>query len=823
MLNVCGNHVKKFGDGLPARLRFFPPRMKPALPHLLFLLLVIVAGWFGVSRLDFDVDPLSLLPQELPGLQGTRLLREQKRDLLLIAVQADDPALVEVTAHALAEHLAAKPELCASVRSKSLLQSDPAIIAEVVAYLWLNAPPEQVTKLIASLDPAAIATLLAKSRETAGASLDLQNATLTGYDPLGLARGALQLMSGGGDMTSAMSDEFSSADGTLRLLFVTPPGQALADYRAANAWLTQIKAEMREHWLPQQSELTGVKIGFTGDPAFQAEIATGMEGDMRQSIGAVTFIVGFLFWLLHRRVKPLFWLLLAILCANLITLGTAGAIYGSLNVMSMGFAAILTGLIEDFGVVGLHIAREHPQEAFPSIRRRALPSVAWSAISIAGVFAMLGLSQLPGIAQLGILSALGVLIGAAVMLFGFLPLGMRTGKLQEHQGSTRLAMKMQGVMCALVLAASLAATASVLWRGLPRMDFGSAVLRPDQSEAFDVFEDIEKHMLDPSAEPGRTVPLIFAAQDAAALRQSILATQHTLKNDAVESQLLPLALVPDATAQTANLAALQTFATRTAALRQAVDAAGFTEVAFALTQNVLQQWQDWSAAGTALPLWPKPIVLENLGGIVSQHPEHGLMAIGSVRLAPGHTLENLAVLHTLETIPGAHPAGWAFLRTSLEPLLQREILRVCVPTVLIACVLFLLVFHGWRERLFAFLTLAASGWILLGGMSACGLTWNLMSVGAVPLCLGLGLDFTIHVMHALREPGITRARVASLGRSLAYCGLSTGLAFGALATGSNRGLISLGMTAMIGVLTVLTTAAFALPWLWFRRLERTAL
>jgi hypothetical protein len=140
---VVSNHVKTFDSGLPARLRFFPPRMKPVTLRLFFMLLVIVAGWFGVSRLDFDVDPLSLLPQELPGLQGTRLLREQKRDLLLIAVQADDPALVEVTAEALAEHLAAKPELCASVRSKSLLQSDPAIIAEVVAYLWLNAPPQE--------------------------------------------------------------------------------------------------------------------------------------------------------------------------------------------------------------------------------------------------------------------------------------------------------------------------------------------------------------------------------------------------------------------------------------------------------------------------------------------------------------------------------------------------------------------------------------------------------------------------------------------------------------------------------------------------------
>ena len=91
-----------------------------------------------------------------------------------------------------------------------------------------------------------------------------------------------------------------------------------------------------------------------------------------------------------------------------------------------------------------------------------------------------------------------------------------------------------------------------------------------------------------------------------------------------------------------------------------------------------------------------------------------------------------------------------------------------------------------------------------------------MSIGAVPLCLGLALDFTIHMVHALREKGATAAHAASLGRSLAFCGLSTGLAFGALATGTNRGLISLGFPTMTGVLAVLLTSAFALPYVWFR-------
>ena len=231
---------------------------------------------------------------------------------------------------------------------------------------------------------------------------------------------------------------------------------------------------------------------------------------------------------------------------------------------------------------------------------------------------------------------------------------MRAGKLQEHHGSSRLAMKLQGMMAGGVVCALIASTLVVMWQGLPRMDFGSAVLRPDKSEAFDVFEDVEKRLLNVSAEPNRNVPLIFAAADAPTLRQSILAAQKLLQSEEVEGSILPLALVPDAAAQTTNLQLLQALTTREATLKQAIDTAGFTAVAFALTQNVLQQWRTWAATSSTLPFWPKANVLENLGGIVTQHEKHGLMALGSVRLTPGHSLETNTVLHKLEKIPGAH-------------------------------------------------------------------------------------------------------------------------------------------------------------------------
>ena len=770
--------------------------MPVAFLRVLFVALVAFAGWFGVSRLDFDVDPLSLLPQHLPGLEGTRLLRDLKRDQLIVTLQSEDVELLEVAADSLAQHLEGKKNLVVSVRHKSLLQSDSDFIAEVIAWLWRNAPPDKVAALKASLVPDQLPTLLEKSRQLTASSLDLSKATLTGYDPFGIARGALAMLSPNGADAAMSGDEFASTDGTLRLLFIQPPTEALADYRTVNEWLMMLKQDLRDTWQKSDAALAKVQIGFTGDPAFQAEIATGMESDMRQSISAVTFIVGFLFWLLHRRIVPLFWLLLAILCANLLTLGAAGAVYGSLNVMSMGFAAILTGLIEDFGVIGLHAASKHPRDSYAEIRRRVLPGVAWSAVTIAAIFTALGFSQLPGVAQLGMLAALGVLMGAAVMLLGFLPLGMRSNHITDETPPARLALILQKAFTWLIGGLLIVSTLIIGFKGLPQADFGSSVLRPKHSEAFDLSELIESKMV----ASDQTVPLLIHAANTEQLHQSLAETSKLL---ASIPHTLPTALIPDSNNPHSNTPTLQQLSASEKALQTALDTAGFTDTAFSLTQKVLAKWSS-----------PLTSDVSPLTGLISTSSDGSLTALGSFSPAKGiHD----PLLAKLEAIPGVHPAGWNYLRASLEPLLDREITRVCLPTAGIALVLFFFVFRGARERLHAVGVLLASAWVLLGSMAAFGWTWNLMSLGAVPLCLGLGLDFTIHMMHTLREKGSTAAHAASLGRSLAYCGLSTGLAFGSLALGSNRGLISLGCITMVGVLTVLITSSFALPYVWFRR------
>ena len=89
--------------------------------------------------------------------------------------------------------------------------------------------------------------------------------------------------------------------------------------------------------------------------------------------------------------------------------------------VSLGFASILLGLAEDFGIVLYQESRTHPNLSIKEIRREAAPGNFWSALTTSGAFLLLNLSGLPGLGQLGSLVAIGIVLAALVMLYAYLP------------------------------------------------------------------------------------------------------------------------------------------------------------------------------------------------------------------------------------------------------------------------------------------------------------------------------------------------------------------------------------------------------------------
>jgi predicted exporter len=128
-----------------------------------------------------------------------------------------------------------------------------------------------------------------------------------------------------------------------------------------------------------------------------------------------------LFWLTHRRWRPMLWLLALLILILGATLALGGLVLGTISVVALGFAAVLLGLAVDYAVVHYQEALAHPQMTVPEIRRAIAPSILWAAITTMSAFLVLNFGGLPGLGQLGSLVAIGIALSALVMVMIYLP------------------------------------------------------------------------------------------------------------------------------------------------------------------------------------------------------------------------------------------------------------------------------------------------------------------------------------------------------------------------------------------------------------------
>src|SRR5271154_2683614 len=380
----------------------------------LLLLVPVVAG---LARLHLDAEMLDLLPAGIPAVQGLKIYQQHFTDAreLIVTVRAPDRETAGHAAKTIADHLQRATNLVATVTWQPPWLEHPEQTAELIAYLWLNQPPEKFAGLAAQLSETNLDNVLAATRDQLATTLSPNEIAQLSYDPFGLTRlpeSVASALSGFGS-----GDElFASADGTFRIMFVKSR-DPLNGYRECTEWFNAVK-KVISTTLPSDEK---IKIGYTGRPAFTAEISGSMQHDMTLSVGGTALIIAILFWCAHRRIKPMLWLLTLLALILAATLALGGLIFGAVNVISMGFAAILLGLAVDYAVVHYQEALAQPELSIPEIRRAIAPSIFWAAVTTISAFLVLNFGGLPGLAQLGSLVGIGVAISALVMIMAFLP------------------------------------------------------------------------------------------------------------------------------------------------------------------------------------------------------------------------------------------------------------------------------------------------------------------------------------------------------------------------------------------------------------------
>ena len=294
------------------------------------------------SKTEFDSDLLSVLPKDLPevrGIQHYRSLILDRTDFMMV-LKGEDPVEVEETAKAFFnEMMIQMPELAGKIAWKSPWDH-PAELGDLTAYSRSFEDPKTFAAFTSMVtDPIAAQEKIDETLSELSAEIDPAAGQLGLIDPLGFKRPDL-------DISALSGIGFSTRDGKMRLITVDVPPEP-GDIPELRKWDERLANSITE-W---EAKPDGVSIHRTGRAAYMVELEIGMKWELLGSLSFTAFAVLLLFFIFYGRLRPLFSLAIALCLTFLVTFAIAGLMYERLGILSVGFAAILIGLVVDYGVV----------------------------------------------------------------------------------------------------------------------------------------------------------------------------------------------------------------------------------------------------------------------------------------------------------------------------------------------------------------------------------------------------------------------------------------------------------------------------------------
>src|SRR3954466_614115 len=383
---------------------------------------VICASSIGVLilRMKLDTEVLNLLPGGFESVEGLKVYNRdfaQVRDLTFALVcEPNDVDKLEEFAPQFAQRLREQP-WCKRVLSGVPIETPEGVrdLQSIALPLLLNLEPQAFDETISLLQPAKIQERLHRLHEEIEAGSPRPQIELT-LDPLGVIAPALKPFAGNSSIEE--DQPLTSPDRTMRVfLSVTNQASISAfDCQALMKKVNAFRAKAHEGW-----DGGPLEILVTGRSAYVADISLSMRHDIIITILGSIVLVGAVFWFGFNRWLPLIGMGFSLLLCCLVALAAGLLIFGELNMVTVGFCAILIGLGVDFAILifgryqqARDDGKDHPGAVDPAIRNLGR-AVFFGALTTAVGFLALVLSNSSGFIQLGVLIAIGILFAAFFM------------------------------------------------------------------------------------------------------------------------------------------------------------------------------------------------------------------------------------------------------------------------------------------------------------------------------------------------------------------------------------------------------------------------
>ncbi len=493
--------------------------------------------------------------------------------------------------------------------------------------------------------------------------------------------------------------------------------------------------------------------------------------------------------------------------------------FGSVHGMTLGFGTTLLGEAVDYAIYYLVQARPPAGQACtPGAGFRHWLATSWPTVrlglwtSVAG-FAALAFSGFTGLAQLGVFSVAGLTAAALTTRFvlpvlapdGATGQGLRRRFGRLTAAAITVLPRARWAFAALAVAAVAALVVlPSAWRG------SLAGLSPVSAEALALDASLRNDLV---ASDAGTLVAVEAATEVAALEQAERVGQRL--DALVDAGRLtgydsPARLLPSTATQAARQGALPDTATLRERLQAATDGGPLPAAKLdAFIADVQAQRQTSPITRAQLVGTPLDSALQ--AQLLPGHGSQPWTALINVHAAPG--FDSGTLRDALAASPGARVVQ---IQTELDAMYATYLREAGWQAALgIGVVLALL---GWHLRSFKHLAqvtlpLATSVVLVLGGLTAAGVSLGLLHLVGLLLVVAVGSNYALF-FHQLRQAGDTRQGCMDEDTlsSLLIANLTLVLSFALLCTSHVPVLVALGQAVAPGaLLSLVLSAAFSTP------------
>jgi len=621
-----------------------------------------------------------------------------------------------------------------------------------------------------------------------------------------------------------VADEYYLDSASRRIAVFLKPNGRSSDLTFTRAVVEEVRRLVAS--LKPASSDPALRVYLGGTFAKKIEGQEAIGRDLRRAtVLALVMVLAFLALHLRRAVSVAL-LFLPLLAGIVWTLGFAGAVFGTVNVLTAFVGAILAGLGIDHGIHLLQrLAEEMATQTDPrqAVRRTFAETgrATWVAgVTTAAAFAAISISEFRAFREFGVIASVGMVVTLSaytVLLPALIRLAVSRGwhPRAGRGGGSRFAKWLSSHARGVLLACGLIVSALAIIGSDVEVRYDTRTLADLDSPAFVLDSSLDSLLGHPQA------PVVIRSHGVSEETATVEAIRRHRDRVGPSSMIgavrARVDLLPDDMEEKWEILA------------------EIREILADVDSDLLPADRDLvdrlTRFATAEPFSAEQLpaaVLRELG-CDPDHPDQGFVLVfpahavdeGNNALRLGRELRSIRLPH------GDQPlrfAGEAMVMADFQEMVEREWPMVLVLALILVVAVLAIGAQRWTDIGLSLLPAGATVAGVLGLVRISPLELNALSIIMVPILFGGAVDGALHLTARWRQGASIAVVVDTAGRAVAAAIATSALGFGALLFADHGGLRSLGLFAVLGMALNLLACLVMLPALlaWLERKHSSA-